>query len=427
MSGHDLAVVDVETTGLRAAGSDRIIEIGIVRFSADGRLMESYSTLLNPGRDVGPTHIHGIRAKDVIDAPTFEEVAGDVASRLAGAVIGGHNVSFDKRFLTAEFDRVGVSLPAYPTICTLRMSHRLRLDLPNRKLGTCCEHYGIDAGLAHSAEADALSAGRLLLLFLEMARQEGIGELGALGCEPLPPPALASWPSLRTSGRTKPRTAGRPSISEPSYVASLVARLPVGDHEVEILPYLEVLDRVLEDRLVTSEEGDALGAIATEWGLTRAEAKRAHTTYFSQLVRVALSDGVISTSERRDLEQVGGLLGLSRSEVDTSITFGERSAHDGIQAADVNAPGPSTLAGSMVCFTGAFECCIDGSLITRERAIEIAEASGMVVSKNLTKKVDVLVVADPYTQSGKAKKAREYGTRAVAEAVFWQSLGIQVE
>lgn len=121
MSGHDLAVVDVETTGLRAAGSDRIIEIGIVRFSADGRLMESYSTLLNPGRDVGPTHIHGIRAKDVIDAPTFEEVAGDVASRLAGAVIGGHNVSFDTRFLTAEFDRVGVSLPAYPTICTLRM------------------------------------------------------------------------------------------------------------------------------------------------------------------------------------------------------------------------------------------------------------------------------------------------------------------
>ena len=56
-----------------------------------------------------------------------------------------------------------------------------------------------------------------------------------------------------------------------------------------------------------------------------------------------------------------------------------------------------------------------------------AEASGLVVSKSLTKKVDVLVVADPYTQSGKAKKAREYGTRVMAEAVFWQSLGIQVE
>lgn len=51
----------------------------------------------------------------------------------------------------------------------------------------------------------------------------------------------------------------------------------------------------------------------------------------------------------------------------------------------------------------------------------------MVVSKNLTKKVDVLVVADPHTESGKAKKVREYGTRVMAEAVFWQSFGMQVE
>jgi hypothetical protein len=36
------------------------------------------------------------------------------------------------------------------------------------------------------------------------------------------------------------------------------------------------------------------------------------------------------------------------------------------------------------------------------------------------------VVADPHTQSGKAKKARRYGVRLLAEPVFWQLMGRQL-
>jgi DNA polymerase-3 subunit epsilon len=46
---------------------------------------------------------------------------------------------------------------------------------------------------------------------------------------------------------------------------------------------------------------------------------------------------------------------------------------------------------------------------------------------SVTKELDLLVVADPNTQSGKAKKARKYGTRIVHEPVFWRSLGIAVD
>src|SRR3990170_8268659 len=70
----EFAVVDVETTGLYPGGHDRILEISIVRTRWTGEVLDEYVTLVNPQRDVGPTSIHGITARDVVSAPPFEEV-----------------------------------------------------------------------------------------------------------------------------------------------------------------------------------------------------------------------------------------------------------------------------------------------------------------------------------------------------------------
>jgi DNA polymerase-3 subunit epsilon len=51
----------------------------------------------------------------------------------------------------------------------------------------------------------------------------------------------------------------------------------------------------------------------------------------------------------------------------------------------------------------------------------------MVIASNVTRKLDLLVVADPDTQSGKAKKARDYGVRVVADNVFWRMIGVTVD
>ncbi|MEI6503461.1 MAG: exonuclease domain-containing protein, partial [Armatimonadota bacterium] len=71
---YEVAVVDVETTGFAAQHTDRIVEIAIVRLSSGGDTLDEFETLVNPQRDVGPTHIHGISAHDVLDAPTFAEI-----------------------------------------------------------------------------------------------------------------------------------------------------------------------------------------------------------------------------------------------------------------------------------------------------------------------------------------------------------------
>ena len=51
----------------------------------------------------------------------------------------------------------------------------------------------------------------------------------------------------------------------------------------------------------------------------------------------------------------------------------------------------------------------------------------MIVKKTVTKKLDYLVAADPDSMSGKAKKARQYGIRILAEPVFWRMLGVDVQ
>ena len=96
------AVIDVETTGLFPRTHDRIIEIAVVTITGCGEIVEEYASLLNPGRDLGPVDIHGIRGSDVVSAPRFEDVAGDLADRLSGSVVAGHNLRFDLDFVTAE-------------------------------------------------------------------------------------------------------------------------------------------------------------------------------------------------------------------------------------------------------------------------------------------------------------------------------------
>ena len=73
MTGY--TIVDLETTGLFPRQHDRVLEIGLINVSDTGEIESEWATLVNPQRDVGPTSIHGITARDVLDAPTFKDVA----------------------------------------------------------------------------------------------------------------------------------------------------------------------------------------------------------------------------------------------------------------------------------------------------------------------------------------------------------------
>jgi DNA polymerase-3 subunit epsilon len=69
-----LAVIDLETTGTDPQ-TDRIVEIGILKVTLDGRRSRLVQRL-NPGIAIPPsaTNIHGITDEDVANEPRFAEM-----------------------------------------------------------------------------------------------------------------------------------------------------------------------------------------------------------------------------------------------------------------------------------------------------------------------------------------------------------------
>lgn len=414
---ESFAVVDFETTGFSPRLGDRVVEVGVVRVGPSGEVEHEYETLVNPERDVGPTRIHQIRASDVAGAPTFPEIAGDLLELLADAVFVAHNVGFDRDFLAAELSRTGAFLPAIPSLCTLRLSYRLAPGLANHRLATCCQAAGIQAQTTHAALDDARSAALLLSAYLRAAQSRGIDTLAELGCEPLEFPS-ALWPRATPSGRRlSRRDRARASAAEIPYLARVVASLDaLPSYGERMGPYLDLLDRALEDRMVSEAEGEALQATAHEWGLGREDVIGAHHAYLAALVQGALADSVVSDLERRDLETVTRLLAIDGSVLAALLATPQAARPTGSSA--------GVRAGMRVCFTGTLEGTLDGAQITREVAHALARDAGLVVADCVTKDLDLLVVADPNTMSGKAKLARKLGTRIMAEAAFWAAIGV---
>jgi DNA polymerase-3 subunit epsilon len=79
--------------------------------------------------------------------------------------------------------------------------------------------------------------------------------------------------------------------------------------------------------------------------------------------------------------------------------------------------------GSASGFTGALQTRIQGQPITRDQAHALARAAGLIVHERVTHALDVLVAADRESPSGKAEKARSYGTRIMTETTFWRAIG----
>ena len=72
-------IFDVETTGLFASHHHRVVELAAIRIGDNGEIVDEFVSLFNPLRDIGPTSIHGLVAADIIDAPQFHELAGEIA------------------------------------------------------------------------------------------------------------------------------------------------------------------------------------------------------------------------------------------------------------------------------------------------------------------------------------------------------------
>lgn len=399
-AGGGFAVVDVETTGLYPS-KDRVVEIAVVQVDLSGFTTGEFATLINPSRDVGPTRIHGISAADVIDAPLFGDVAAQVWTWLTGRVLVAHNANFDARFLDAEFSRCGVRFPPPPLMCTMQLATQYLAGLPSRSLAACCEAAKVELSNHHCAIDDARAAAGLLASYraahhrLPASWAQAIAEAGTAAWVPAPIDG-----HFRVLNRGEPaarRAAQRPPL------ADLVDRLPRGAGG-DLDSYLHVLDRVLEDRVVTGAEAGELVALAAELGLASDTARDAHRQYLRHVATAAWLDGVVTDVERADLLEVAQLLAVPADEALAILA----AAHQ------VTAVAPAVLGlseGDRVVFTGDMH-------LTRSEIEAMAIAAGLRVTSSVSRKTALVVEADPYSQSAKASAAKDLGIRVVTEQVF---------
>ena len=155
------AAVDLETTGLDPS-CDQIIEVAVQRFTLNAEAGH-FSTLVNSDIPIPPevSKLTGITSKDLANAPDFNEIKSQVSAALNGAVLVGHNINFDLKFLSKR----GIS-PTGIIIDTLDLAYIIDRDSPDYRLQTLNERYQIDPGTKHRALSDCISTMNLFLLLL---------------------------------------------------------------------------------------------------------------------------------------------------------------------------------------------------------------------------------------------------------------------
>jgi DNA polymerase III subunit epsilon len=157
-----LAFIDLETTGINL-GTDRIVEIAIVKILTDGT-KSIKRKLINPGMPIpeGASDVHGITNEMVKDAPVFKQVAQELKQMLDGCDLAGYNSNrFDIPLLMEEFLRAEVDFD---------MKNRKLLDVQNifhkmepRTLSAAYKFYcSKNLEGAHGAEVDATATYEIL-------------------------------------------------------------------------------------------------------------------------------------------------------------------------------------------------------------------------------------------------------------------------
>lgn len=411
-----ICVFDVETTNKYVTDSERVVEVAMALLDFNGNVVDELDTIVNPQRDVGPTHIHGLTASDVMHAPTFEEIAGDVAHFLKRAtLLAAHNVSFDERFITHELNRCGVEIPPLPTVCTMR-------EFDGHKLQVACEKQGVSPeGKWHCAMTDVKAASELVRILLD----EDADYLAALANR-----NDAKWPEIPepTGKRFTRNCSAEKQAGPPSYLSRILRNVHHDSEgqDADVLAYLTLIESVLEDRLVEDHEEELLVESAKSFGLSREQVEHAHRSFLDNLIVAAIADGHVSEAESADLTKVSRLLGIPTDKLDATLSaaVGRLS---GLVASPAEPATDAELEGKAFYITGSLVCTMQGETVTKPMAEALAAKAGMVAMPRVTKKVDILITADANTQSGSMTKAKKYGIRVLSEHVFWSKIGVAVD
>lgn len=153
----DYVVFDLETTGISVM-KDEIIEISAVKVK-DGQVIDTFSTLVNPLRDIpyAATAVNGITDEMVKNEPDLIIVLPRFLEFIKGFVLVGHNIkSFDMKFIDKAVANLFGEVLENDFIDTLPMARKYLPQLAHHRLVDVSEFFQIETKGAHRALNDCM-------------------------------------------------------------------------------------------------------------------------------------------------------------------------------------------------------------------------------------------------------------------------------
>ena len=151
----DIIFYDVEATGLNVL-RDRIVQLGMIKYYADGRPHEEREYLVNPGIPISEEAyaVHGISPSDVARKPAFQQLAQEIFEFIGDADLAGyHSNHYDLPMIMEEFARCGFELELEGR--NLVDVQRIFYKMEPRTLGAAHRYYcGSEMEGAHDALSD---------------------------------------------------------------------------------------------------------------------------------------------------------------------------------------------------------------------------------------------------------------------------------
>ena len=159
----DFTAIDFETANSSSASA---CAVGLARVRA-GQVVATAGWLIQPppGHDrffEVNTGIHGIRADDVVDAPTWRGQLDALTGFIGDDVVVAHNAGFDMRVLRRACEVTDAECPPYRYVCSLQIA-RKTYTLDSYRLPLVAAAAGFLDFAHHDAAADALACAHIMI------------------------------------------------------------------------------------------------------------------------------------------------------------------------------------------------------------------------------------------------------------------------
>jgi DNA polymerase III alpha subunit (gram-positive type) len=175
MRKHNLAFIDIETTGLSVIEHE-IIEIGCVITDLSLNIIEEFEFKIKPehieNADKVALKINHYKEKDWIDAYDLSKAMKILSKKVKDCIMVGQNICFDSGFI--EYNLEKLKLPStmhYHKLDTISIAwakfHK-ETDFSHFSLREMCKHFDIKNENPHSALSDARATYELYKKLIEL-------------------------------------------------------------------------------------------------------------------------------------------------------------------------------------------------------------------------------------------------------------------